>query len=548
MAEKLVNPLIEEETVVTESGLDDALSAAQRPISSHRATKVGDAPQSPSRKQSFASEALKERRKSSAKRDEQRASLQVDENQPTLSRTCSDSLQVKVTSDLALTTNAKSEQLVSRFKDILTVSGFQSSMLENQHLEEIREFLTLPSSRKLLVYVDDEQIPPVCCVQKHLPQKLYPQMMYFIRESFKDDDILTDANFEERVQIGVVTADIMDNLLKLMEQVYVPILLDKKKWPDSIRKDFNNQLHKFMAFITDSTHQLKGNTVLYVPEDEHISAAEESHSKDVIQRFESLLIHWTRQVKEVVNAQNTSETSENSGPLEEIQFWRNRCNDLSGISEQLNRKPVQRVIKILDTCKSSYLEQFQRLAKMIHEGTIQSQDNLRFLSSLTLSCTQLSEAQPVAIPALIPKILRYIRMIWANSRFYNTKDRLTSLLRKVSNEIMRRCSSTISLDEIFHGNVQESIINLQSSISCGENWKIIYKATVVHIANQADGIWDFDQSTIFAQIDAFVQRCRDLLEVCEGQIQFARKVVDGKKSPIPIFGGSRGPEIGKRYM
>ena len=59
------------------------------------------------------------------------------------------------------------------------------------------------------------------------------------------------------------------------------------------------------------------------------------------------------------------------------------------------------------------------------------------------------------------------------------------------------------------------------------------------------GCWDFDQSSIFAQIDAFVQRCRDLLEVCEGQIQFSRKIQGGEKAPIPIFGGSRGLEIAK---
>ena len=57
--------------------------------------------------------------------------------------------------------------------------------------------------------------------------------------------------------------------------------------------------------------------------------------------------------------------------------------------------------------------------------------------------------------------------------------------------------------------------------------------------------WDFDQSSIFAQVDAFVQRCRDLIEVCEGQIQFARKLIGGKKEPIPVFGGSHGPEIAK---
>jgi dynein heavy chain len=136
-------------------------------------------------------------------------------------------------------------------------------------------------------------------------------------------------------------------------------------------------------------------------------------------------------------------------------------------------------------------------------------------------------------------------MIGANSTYYNTRDRLTSLLRKVSNEIMRRCCATISLDEIFHGDVQLSMASLQDSITCGDTWRNIYKRTLRHIKKHAAKEWDFDESSIFAQIDAFVQRCRDLLEVCEGQIQFARKLLGGKKSPIPFFAGSRGPEISK---
>jgi dynein heavy chain len=119
-------------------------------------------------------------------------------------------------------------------------------------------------------------------------------------------------------------------------------------------------------------------------------------------------------------------------------------------------------------------------------------------------------------------------------------------LRKVSNEIIRRCCAKISLEEIFHGDVQASIVSLQDSINCGESWKMIYRKTCSHVLKYTKMTWDFDQSSIFAQIDAFVQRCRDLLEVCEGQIQFARKISNGQKAPVPFFGGSKGPEIGKR--
>lgn len=80
------------------------------------------------------------------------------------------------------------------------------------------------------------------------------------------------------------------------------------------------------------------------------------------------MIHWTRQIKEVLRAQEAVESRESSGPLEEIQFWRNRCTDLSEISKQLYQPGVKHIEAILALAKSSYVTPFQRLAKQIQVG------------------------------------------------------------------------------------------------------------------------------------------------------------------------------------
>ena len=67
------------------------------------------------------------------------------------------------------------------------------------------------------------------------------------------------------------------------------------------------------------------------------------------------------------------------------------------------------------------------------EGSYQAQSNLKFLNVLKDPCHELSEAHPKDIGAMLPKILNLIRMIWVNSEFYNTRERLTGLLRKVYN-------------------------------------------------------------------------------------------------------------------
>ena len=47
-------------------------------------------------------------------------------------------------------------------------------------------------------------------------------------------------------------------------------------------------------------------------------------------------------------------------------------------------------------------------------------------------CVELSDSHPKDIPPMLPKILNLIRMIWVNSEFYKTRERLTGILRKVS--------------------------------------------------------------------------------------------------------------------
>ena len=77
------------------------------------------------------------------------------------------------------------------------------------------------------------------------------------------------------------------------------------------------------------------------------------------------MIHWTRQIKEVLNSQDIYETAERAGPLEEIKFWRSRCFDLSGISSQFAKEGVIQIQDILQISKSSFVAPFKKLSKLI---------------------------------------------------------------------------------------------------------------------------------------------------------------------------------------
>ena len=83
--------------------------------------------------------------------------------------------------------------------------------------------------------------------------------------------------------MGVLRSGASESLLKLMTGVYVPAVLGNTSWPDSVRKDFTGQLHKFMAFLTELTNDAKGVTVLYIPEEDLRDPAVSCKEKELVQ-------------------------------------------------------------------------------------------------------------------------------------------------------------------------------------------------------------------------------------------------------------------------
>jgi dynein heavy chain len=445
--------------------------------------------------------------------------------------------------------DGKLDATESWFKDRIQLPKYKTDMWQGSHRAILRDFLVNPNTRKLVGWVNEESaqfelhsesLPSISTPPSHI--------CYFVRQGVEEIGL---HNIDSSVQFGIMHGEAMDSLMRVLGRVYMPQFVKNSAWPESVQKDFTGQLHKFMASLTETANELRGKTILYMPDEDISNPDNAAGDKDLVQRLETTVIHWTRQIKEVVNNQDMAHNTEYSGPLEEIQFWRSRKIDLSGITEQLNLPGVERIVAVLQVSKSSYLSPFEILSNSIQASAVEANDNLKFLSSLADPCKRIAGSEPKDIPEILPELLNCIRMIWSLSRFYNTEERLTGLLRKVSNEIINRCCAKISLDDIFSGDVLSSMQSLRESIQCGVDWKKIYEKTRALIKmNTADSRkhWEFDIASIFAQIDAFVQRCRDLLEVCEGQVQFTRNMGNGETLPLPSFGGTKGPEIRKNLL
>ncbi|XP_071375886.1 dynein axonemal heavy chain 2, partial [Centroberyx affinis] len=419
----------------------------------------------------------------------------------------------------------------------VALSGVTEESWTEESLIALDQFIADTSITTMVVYLDSNA---GLRVEYAMPSQVVEQLAYFIRAS---EAVIAAETFEMAVQFGTVRGDATQSLLRLMNGVHVPLVTLGTSWPESIKNNYTTRMHRFLTSLTDARFKMMGNTVLYIPAEglQH-SPEEASKDKELVQRLQIVVIHWTRQIKELLSAQETAEGKDNSGPLEEIAFWKSRCADLLGISQQLRKPAVKHIKSILQLSKSTYIQAFCKLAKEIENGSLQAQSNLSFLSLLKEPCEELAKLQPSQVAPKLRHIVSLIRIIWVNSPHYNTKERLSNLFHKMSNETIRLCCRSISLDRIFEGYVISGKQSLRDCIQCCLAWKEIYlQDSQMHRRCSPKG-WVLDQSKIFALVDAFVLRCRDLLEVCDCQQQFARWE-EGQQRALPCFGGRQGPEI-----
>lgn len=132
-----------------------------------------------------------------------------------------------------------------------------------------------------------------------------------------------------------------------------------------------------------------------------------------------------------------------------------------------------------------------------------------------------------------------MRVIWELSENYSTPERMKGLLTKISNQINARCRSKIDREDMLGRDVEKCMRDLDESIECCRQWKeICTKIQRRIILRSSKPGWEEDDG-IFAENEAFIQRCRDLKEICEGQLQFAQR---GASCQMPVFGGSRRKE------
>ncbi|XP_062240587.1 dynein axonemal heavy chain 2 [Platichthys flesus] len=425
------------------------------------------------------------------------------------------------------------------FTRCLAVSGLTEDSWTEENERALDKFIMDTTITTVVVYMDTSA---KLRVEFSMPQpgQVAEQLCYFTR---KPGAIITPEMFDTDVQVSTIRGDSTERLLHDMTCLHAPAVALSMNMEKSIKDSYTYNMHCYFASLTDDVYKMGGNTVLYIPMEALQSSPEQaSKDKKLVQRMESVIIHWTDQIKELLHGQETMQMWDDCGLLEEIAFWKTRCVKLSDVMQQLQKPQVLHIKNILELAKSLYVQRFCKQVEEVQDCSRQAESNLSYMTMLKEPCDQLTKLKPSDVAPKLQHIVSLIRIVWVNSDHYNTSDKITSLFCKMSNEIIRLCCQSISLDRIFEGYVLSSKQNLSDCIQCCQYWKEVYLHASETHQKYSSKPWELDETSFFVVVDAFIQRFRDLLEVCDCQHQFARWE-DGQQRALPCFSGCQGLEF-----
>jgi dynein heavy chain len=418
---------------------------------------------------------------------------------------------------------------LSKYYKSIKAEKFDKNFNDEETQTTIQEFIEMNDACCLCIV--GESLRASLGAPKTLP-KGNSKAIYFVKEN---SICLTSDNVADEVTVNEMLPDSLNQLQLLLSEVYVPLLTNpanQQGWGEVTSKAVADGLHKFLANVSITLSQTKGETCLPLPPMQGFMTPQPpSANKDRIHLLENAIILWTRQIKSVLKLDPETPLKQGKHPLpdSEISFWKQKSKNLNAIFDQLQSPRVRQVLSFLDQSKSTYCTPFAKLCKEVFTAREEANDNVLFLTpleehlnELLSTATDLSE-----LPLTFRPIMHTILLIWKESGHYNTPARLCVLIREICNALIWQATEYLPGASIFQMIEEQETHNCVSmlkvvlkSISAFKSVYFEYKSRATNECG--DNPWRIQNNALFMRLDSFLERCHDILDLSSTIVQFSR--------------------------
>ncbi|NXL65574.1 DYH9 protein, partial [Chordeiles acutipennis] len=341
--------------------------------------------------------------------------------------------------------------------------------------------------------------------------------------------------------------------------VIVPILTNQKNhqgWPQVVSQDIMRHVHNLKSTVFMVVGQVKGKTLLPLPagsegiEDIDLENEKclELIDKSLVHATESAIIDWSYQIQGALMKESSEPLLQgsNPNPKVELEFWKNRCDDLECIYNQLRTRKVKNMMKVLERVESIYVPAFKSMLMDVEAALTEAQDIHLHLMPLKrhledIEMVEFSEVKPFLVP-----LLHVVCLIWVTSKHYNVPVRIVVLLQEICNLLIQQALVYLSPEDLLKGEMEESLNKVHMVLGILNAFKGAFeerkeKLHTYYEPGQEVREWDFHTAMVFSRLDSFLRR----LEMVEDVLVTALDLMKLEKIE---FSGIKGKTLGQQVL
>ena len=217
-----------------------------------------------------------------------------------------------------------------------------------------------------------------------------------------------------------------------------------------LRDELVTNVEKFASHLEVVIKQVEGEVKLKIP---NIVIAEEptvvARQAPIVAQLEAAMEDWSKVISNTVEI-ILKKTPRGSGPLAEIDFWKERNSALGALSEQLKLPQVQKILEVLKAANVPSMSNFDYHRNEMSRYFIEAKDNVKFLTTLERHFKNITHgAGFIIVIDTIPSMMNALRMVWVISRHYNRDERMVPLMERVAGELCERVTRAVDIRTVF---------------------------------------------------------------------------------------------------
>eukprot|EP00796_Vickermania_ingenoplastis_P003819 gene3823-2705_t len=405
---------------------------------------------------------------------------------------------------------------------------------------------------------------------KNMMPHIVKKCVYAIRPPDGTEIGTRDANqVVQDVSMGILQGDVLASFEQLLTEVYTPLFNKQSAWGSNSRDDKNNFIVSLMRYAdrVSELQQMQDTTKQLIPMKEQIWQQLQQGGKrggindpSVVRQLSDAVEGWINAVlEEVANEPNYEAElqDERAGPKTEIEIWKKRLAKLNLMEDQLEKVKAPRAMQYLREARSPLVSRWGEMDAALSEGVSEAQENVKYLQSLDNYFDVLYTSNLQQIMNVLPSLISNIRMMYTIARYYPTRERMTALFFKITNEIVSSCKRAINpsgtrariWDMAQNSNsLQDLLHRLEVSARLNEVYLNEYRKAQEILAKKGGKLFDFDELRFLGHFNLFAKRVDKLISVFRRVEQFGMLKdynIDQMEALIPRFEDYLGQLRGK---